>query len=130
MQGEADGPCLAVVGVGLNLDMAHFDTGQIGQPWTDLRTVAGCRPQRNRLAGLLLHHMLTGLSRYQQDGLDEVLDRWSELDCLAGRPVRLQHPAGELSGTAQGVDRTGALLLRCADGVRAVHSGEVSVRLQ
>ncbi|HFC52907.1 MAG TPA: bifunctional biotin--[acetyl-CoA-carboxylase] ligase/biotin operon repressor BirA [Gammaproteobacteria bacterium] len=130
VQGEADGPCLAVVGVGVNLEMSRLAGQRIGQPWTDLRAVTGRRPRRNHLAGLLLHHVLTGLFRYQREGLEGILERWSELDCLAGRPVRLRHPAGELLGTAQGVDRAGALLLRSAEGVRAIHSGEVSVRLQ
>ncbi len=130
LQGEADGPCLAVIGVGINLDLGRAAASQIEQPWTDLRTITGRRPQRNRLAGLLLHHLLLGLESYREEGLEGVLERWNELDCMAGRPVRLLHAGGTMNGTVQGIDKGGALLLRCVDGVHAVHSGEVSLRPQ
>lgn len=128
MKGETAGPCQTVIGIGLNVDMAGAAAESIDQAWTDIRTITGQRPERNRLAGLLLHHLLTGLSDYQVNGLATVQARWNELDCMAGRNVQLHHPSGILTGTAHGIDETGALQLRCKDGVHSVHSGEVSLR--
>ncbi len=128
MKGEAEGPCLAVIGVGLNLDMRGHDTGSIDQPWTDLHTITKRRPPRNRLAGLLLHHLLKGIVEYERHGLTPVHHRWNHLDCMAGKPVSLHLPSETLSGIAGGIDEKGALLLRTTNGVRTIHSGEVTLR--
>ncbi len=128
LKGEAEGPCLAVVGVGLNLDMSECQTGSIEQPWTDLRTVTGHHPPRNRLAGLLLHYLLEGLADYGRHGLASTRRHWNRLDCMAGKPVHLLLPSESLSGTAGGIDETGALLLHTEKGIRAIHSGDVSLR--
>ena len=46
-----------------------------------------------------------------------------------GREVRVLDPAGEYTGTAQGINEEGELLVRCPDGtVEKVYAGEVSVR--
>ncbi len=128
IRGETEGPCLAVIGVGLNVDMPERAASSIGQPWTDIRTITGRQPERNRIAGLLLHHLLKGLANYRQQGLTTVLERWNRLDCLANRPVQLQLPRETVTGTAHGVDETGALRLHCKEGVRLIHSGEVTLR--
>jgi len=50
-------------------------------------------------------------------------------DCLAGKRVRVTLRGKPLSGVAEGVDESGALLLRLANGKRtAVSSGEVTLR--
>ncbi len=128
LKGEAEGPCLAVVGIGLNLEMPLQEAGGIDQPWTDLCTVTGTRPPRNRIAGLLLRHVLQGLAEYQRTGLAATRQRWHRLDYTAGKPVRLLLPSGTVSGTAQGIDEQGALLLRSGENVHAIHSGQVSLR--
>ncbi len=128
MKGETAGPCQTVIGIGLNVDMPAKTAETIDQPWTDIRIITGQQPRRNQIAGLLLHHLLTGLSSYQRNGLSTVLERWNEMDCMAGRQVQLHHPSGVLAGTARGIDETGALQLACKDGLRSIHSGEVSLR--
>ncbi len=128
LKGETEGPCLAVVGVGLNLEMSGRGIESIDQPWIDLHTIIGQRPPRNRIAGLLLHHLLKGLAKYRETGLAPLRERWNHLDCMAGQPVRLLFPSGSVTGTALGIDENGALLLRTIEGTRAFHSGEVSLR--
>ncbi len=128
MKGETAGPCHTVIGIGLNVDMPARMAEAIDQPWTDIRSITGQQPRRNQIAGLLLHHLLKGLTNYQQNGLSSVLERWNELDCMAGRQVQLHHPSGLLAGTAQGIDETGSLQLLCKDGLHSIHSGEVSLR--
>lgn len=46
-----------------------------------------------------------------------------------GREVRVLDPAGEYTGTAEGINKEGELLVRLADGrCKQVYAGEVSVR--
>jgi BirA family biotin operon repressor/biotin-[acetyl-CoA-carboxylase] ligase len=126
LRGEAMGPCDAVIGVGLNVRMPPAP-GDIGQPWTDLATLAP-PPDRNVLAATLLDHLLPALARFDRDGLDAFAPRWTALDALAGRPVRVHQGGDARDGVALGIDASGALRVRHADGERAWHGGEVSVR--
>ncbi len=128
MKGETAGPCQTIIGIGLNVNLPETMAETIDQPWIDIRTITGQQPERNQIAGLLLHHLLTGLSCYQINGPTAVLERWNKLDCLAGRQVKLHFPSGVLTGTARGIDKTGALQLLCNDGLHSVHSGEVTLR--
>ena len=126
LRGEAMGPCDAVIGVGLNVRMPP-GPGEIDQPWSDLATLAP-PPGRNALAATLLDHLLPALARFDRDGLEPFAARWATLDMLAGRPVRVHQGSDTRDGVALGIDGSGALRVRHADGERAWHGGEVSVR--
>ncbi len=128
MAGESAGPYHVVVGVGLNVDMCRQQSGQIDQPWVDLRAALGREVSRNQVAGMLLGSLLVALARYEREGFCAFVDRWRQLDAFAGQRVVLQMPNGSVSGIARGVDRSGALLLETAEGLRPFHSGEVSLR--
>lgn len=54
---------------------------------------------------------------------------YNEVLVNCGREVRVLDPAGEYTGTAQGINEEGELLVRRPDGtVEKVYAGEVSVR--
>ena len=56
--------------------------------------------------------------------------RWSACHAYAGREVVLLERGEPFArGTALGVDDTGQLLLETADGIRAIATGDVSLRL-
>jgi BirA family biotin operon repressor/biotin-[acetyl-CoA-carboxylase] ligase len=129
LRGEAQGPCEAVIGIGLNWRMPAAAARGIDQPWCDLATLApGAWPDRNALAVHVLDALLPALARFEHDGLAPFAARWRALDALAGRPVRVLDGERRHEGTALGIDATGALRVRHADGERCWHSGEVSVR--
>jgi BirA family biotin operon repressor/biotin-[acetyl-CoA-carboxylase] ligase len=104
------------------------DDGGIDQPWCDLAGLSAAPPGRNALAAVLLDHLLPALSQFDHGGLAAFAPRWAALDALAGRPVRLLHAGQANDGIALGIDASGALRVRHADGERAWHGGEVSVR--
>src|SRR5690606_35740726 len=55
--GEAGGPARAVIGLGLNVAMPDGTAADIGQPWTDLASLAGGQaPSRNAVVAALLSH--------------------------------------------------------------------------
>lgn len=129
MQGDAAGPCLAVLGVGINVRMpAETDGAEvIDQPWTD---VASRLPQvsRNQLAAGLLSALLDHLVRFQRQGFAPFLEDWSGSDGLAGREIDVEHPSGRIRGTAQGVSIRGGLMVETPAGLRELHAGEVTLR--
>ena len=63
--------------------------------------------------------------RFGADGFTPFASRFAQRDALFGRTVRLTDGS---EGTAEGVDVQGALRVRTAQGLRMVHSAEVSVR--
>jgi BirA family biotin operon repressor/biotin-[acetyl-CoA-carboxylase] ligase len=65
-------------------------------------------------------------------GLDRRLDRWADVaveyraTCATqGRRVRIETVSGSSEGEAVAIDDDGALVVRFAEGVRAVHVGDV-----
>lgn len=70
------------------------------------------------------------LERFSADGFAPFRERWSACHAYAGREVVLLEQGLETArGAALGVDETGQLLLATATGVRAVATGDVSLRL-
>ncbi len=127
--GEADGPSRVVVGVGVNVRMSAQQGAGIDQPWTDLSSMSGARTcSRNRLAALLIEHLVAMLNAFETQGLAPLLEEWNRYDLLRGQTVKLSTGDRSIEGTHLGVDSQGALLLAQGDRTRAYHAGEVSLR--
>ena len=117
---------MVVVGVGVN-GRLDADGADIDQAWTDMATLLGAAPDRNRLAASVLGALLEAMTLFESDGLAPFLPRFERLDCLAGREVQVL--AGEpWSGVARGIDVDGALRVEADGRCRRVIAGEVSVR--
>lgn len=127
--GEASGPCAVVVGLGLNIRTPAAEMSSVDQPWIDLESALGKSVSRNELTARLLNHLIRALIDFEQQGLIPFLADWMQWDALVGNEITLQLPAGELQGTARGVDENGALLLARNGQLQRYHNGEVSVRL-
>ena len=126
--GENAGPARAVIGLGLNVCMpAGSDLG-IDQPWTDLATLAGTPPSRNRLVAAVLAHWLPALAQFDAEGLSPFLARYAAFDALAGRDVLLHPGDGARPARALGLAPDGALRVRVDGREQRVHAGEISVR--
>lgn len=127
--GEANGPCHAIVGIGLNLRLGAQAAAAISQPWTDLATFApAVAVSRNRLAARVLARVTAALERFGRDGFSGFASEYARLDLLRGQPVRVLRADGHEDGVALGIDARGALRVRFADGERSVDGGEVSIR--
>ena len=125
--GEFSGPARMVVGLGLNVHMPA-QAADIGQPWTDLDTLAAARVSRNDVVAALLSHMLPALDEFEQQGLAPFLPRYAALDVLYGQPVRVEDAGATCAGVACGLTTDGALRVRLEGGERCFHAGDVSVR--
>lgn len=129
MSGESYGPLCVVIGIGLNIRMPAPAGEHIDQAWVDLETALSKPVSRNAMAGLLLHHLLLALHRFQTTGLAPFIDEWRQWDIVTGKTIRLQLPNETLTGIAKGVDRNGALLLQSSGIISSHMAGEVSVRM-
>ncbi|MGR8981617.1 MAG: bifunctional biotin--[acetyl-CoA-carboxylase] ligase/biotin operon repressor BirA [Gammaproteobacteria bacterium] len=128
VSGENEGPCAAVIGVGLNLYLPESEAGEITQAWTDLSKVgAGTRILRNELAGKLLNHLIAVLAEFENVGMSAYLEEWRRYDCLYGKPANVFLGQHSVAGVVEGIDEKGFLLMRLADGkIQVFASGEVS----
>jgi BirA family biotin operon repressor/biotin-[acetyl-CoA-carboxylase] ligase len=125
LQTEPEGACTAIVGVGINVRMPPAVAPTIEQPWSDLHDLG---VSRDRIVSHFLERLLPALAGYKTTGFEPYKERWEARHEYADRWVRIDQGGTELIGQAEGVDGGGALLLRTAEDLVAIHGGEVSLR--
>lgn len=125
VQGDTQGPCHAVLGVGVNVQMpAPAANACIDQPWTDLQqALPGC--SRNELAARLLEELTSQLTLFANEGFAPFAEQWEHLDGLRGKTIDIVVGNQTLHGTVAGIDSQGALMLITDQGTKHLHSGEV-----
>lgn len=129
VSGESNGPCSAVIGLGLNLYLPKDAASSITQDWVDLSQILIDPPAkiRNKLAATLLNHLMPVITDFEQDTLESYLQEWREYDCMKGKDVQIFIGRQTFFGTVDGIDEGGLLLLADEQGkVKAFASGEVS----
>ena len=131
LSGDALGPSLAIVGVGLNVRLPASIRRGIGQPVTDLATIGG-RPALDRntlLARIVAAHCRRCSKATRTPGLPPCAPRGSAATRYQKKPVQVVLPdGGTVRGVVVGVDATGALVLDSAGRRLRFVSGEVSLR--
>lgn len=130
LSGEYQGPCAAIIGIGLNLRLTPSLRQQAGQPIADLAELAGgVSPDRNRVAAALVAALIEGLREFERDGFAAFNADYARHDLLRDQPLELSGALEAFRGTGAGVDARGALLVRLDDGsMRRVDSADVTVR--
>ncbi len=114
-----------VIGIGLNILPQTTGDFSTGQAW--LRELDPTATPVTTLA-CVAPVLLEALERFEGLGFEAFLEAFCERDLLRGELVTTTQPALE-TGRAEGVDPTGRLWVRDAQGrLQAVHAGEVSVR--
>lgn len=128
LQGDALGPAVAVIGVGLNVRLGAVKE-RIDQAATDLESALGEAPSRHGLLVRILAQLEEVLVRFEAEGFAPFRQEWDQAHAYHGRPVALLLPSGERhQGVVEGVADDGALLLGGPGGVRRYASGEISLR--
>jgi len=131
VSGETNGPCSAVIGLGLNFYMPNEKAKSINQDWVDLAQILGHNPVnlRNKLAAQLLNHLMPTIAHFEQDTLAHYIDEWRQYDCMKEKQVQIFMGQQTYSGVVKGIDDNGLLLLADEQGKeKAFASGEVSFR--
>jgi len=117
----------AIIGIGINVAQESFPP-ELQDKAISVR-MAGGSVLRARLAVELIRRLDGVFSASGwQEGDPAILSELRRLSCTLGRPVVVSSPKGDAQGTAEDIAPDGSLLVRFSDGVRAVSSGEVSVR--
>lgn len=129
VKGEASGPCLLVLGVGINMKITEKTSSKIDQEWTDISRLTGHQFQRNKVAGLLISRLTELLNGFANTGFESYRQEWEALHIYNGKSVRLFDSHNEYCGHVEGVDNRGALRIRQQNGqYHLFNSGEISIR--
>ena len=129
VQGDMDGAAFAVVGVGLNVSLPDAQRNAIDQAVIDLKEM-DVVVSRNQLLAECLLEIRTAIAGFKQGGFAALRRDWVQYDAYLGKVVRLRLADDQwVTGRSEGVDDTGALLLRLPSGAcQSFHGGEVSLR--
>lgn len=129
-EGQTDGVCHLVIGVGININMPAVSGENIGQPWTDLNTISDEKIDRNAFIVELLEQLESVYQEYQLYRLDRLSEQWNSQNAFANQTVELSSASKTQVGKCLGIDSSGALLLEdpISKNVLKVFGGEVSLR--
>ncbi|CAB1275669.1 biotin--[acetyl-CoA-carboxylase] ligase [Candidatus Nitrosacidococcus tergens] len=121
---------IAVIGVGININMSASYQKEINQPYGSLSEMMGDQPIfRDYLAGRLIYHLLLTLARFEKEGLSAFLEDWQKWDLYYNEKVYLYASGRVIYGTACGIDDLGNLLFEEKNQRSCYSSGKISLRL-
>ena len=131
VQGDVLGPSFAVIGIGINLKLSEQIRNLIGQAATDVYSITGTVPERNRALGCVLYHLAQVLDIFAARGFGGLRAEWVKHHVYHKKNVRITLPDNAAEeGMVTGVDDEGALLLKTRGGERRYSTGEISLRRQ
>ena len=111
------------VGIGLNL--AHFPP-DTEFPATSLAATGARAPLALDALTQLAAHFAKWYDIWQMDGFSPIRDAWLARAAGLGAPIRVRLTDSETSGIFEGIDATGALILReTLDRARTIAAGDV-----
>ena len=114
-----------VVGIGINLAHAPDLPGRKTTSIANENSEYKAMPQDGLLS--LAEEFASELAKWRQFGVEALMARWQAASYPVGTAMTVHDPSGEkLAGSFAGLDASGSLLLRMADGnTRTIHAGDV-----
>jgi BirA family biotin operon repressor/biotin-[acetyl-CoA-carboxylase] ligase len=133
MRAEGNGPCLVVIGLGVNHRLPSGLPAKIanagGLAPVDLTRACGAQPPpRNAVAAALVSALAARLDEMGRRGTGNIQAEWQHADAIAGRQVTVEERGRQISGRAVGIDVDGALRIDQGGGIVRITAGDVSVR--
>ncbi|HET7753689.1 MAG TPA: biotin--[acetyl-CoA-carboxylase] ligase [Anaeromyxobacteraceae bacterium] len=128
MAAEMDRVQWLVIGIGVNLNGGPGDLpDDLRDTATSVAVERGEPVPRALFAAALLGGLEAWLDRHAAEGFAPIRDAWRSLSGTLGREVRAWMPDGEITGVAEDIDESGALLVRGAAGLTKIVAGEVQL---
>lgn len=116
-------PYFLAIGIGINL--VHFPP-DTEFPATSLAALGAKPPAAREMLTQLAAHFAKWYDIWRGQGFAPVRDAWLARAANLGGRIRARLTSGEISGVFEGIDETGALLLREGGGrSRTIAAGEV-----
>lgn len=119
--------CYAVIGLGLNLSLPQKIRSEVSQRVTDIQTILGHYPDKNYVTALLIHELFSILPEFEAQGFAPYVSQWQGYDHLLNKQITLKTPQQRITGIGQGIDETGALIMKVNGEFERFHSGEATI---
>ena len=117
-----------VLGVGVNVNARREDfPPEVRDEATSVLLERGQAAPRALFAAACFTALEGWLDRHAEEGFAPIREAWRARAVTLGREVVVRVEGRELSGTAEDVDETGALLVRTAAGVERILSGDLTL---
>jgi len=126
--GDSNDNSFLNIGIGINWDMRAEHIGEIDQPWMNLKEILNKDICRNEILAMTLLQLDDVLNNYIESGFDSFRKEWSFYSAFYGKPVVIHTHQGKVVGSEIGIDKSGAIKIKTADGEKRFFSGEVSLR--
>ncbi|WOC26130.1 bifunctional biotin--[acetyl-CoA-carboxylase] ligase/biotin operon repressor BirA [Pseudoalteromonas sp. N1230-9] len=127
LDGQPQGPCQLVIGIGINLHMPESASQHIDQAWTDLSQHVQ-ELDKSKLVAYLCFYLEKRLAQYQQTGLNDMYLSWNQLNAFANEYVELNTGHRSWRGICEGIDSQGGVRIRQDGEVKSYYGGEISLR--
>ncbi|WP_343826508.1 bifunctional biotin--[acetyl-CoA-carboxylase] ligase/biotin operon repressor BirA [Psychrosphaera haliotis] len=129
-EGQSDGMCHLIIGIGINIQMPKDSSLKIDQPWTDINSNVDKPMDRNLFLTYLLSEIDIIMCTFRETRLDALYDTWNKMNAYKDKGVKVISGRNVREGTCLGIDSTGALLVNdnLTNTVFKAIGGEVSLR--
>ena len=120
--------CIAGIGISVNLKDEDYPD-ELRPIATSLKIALGSSVNRNDLIISILHEMESLYGLYNEEGFQPIASLWETSSITMNRAVSVHSSGGVLSGTAEGLHPSGALLVRTDAGeLVPVFSGDIRLK--
>lgn len=119
-----------IVGIGISVNLQPEDyPPELAGIATSLAIASGRNVNRGELLCRVMGELEQLYELYLEQGFAPVKLLWEALSVTLQRPVRVETPQGAVEGTAEGIEDSGALLVRLPEGnLVKLYSGDVEMR--
>ncbi len=116
----------SVVGIGINVNQASFPE-DVRDRATSLFLEFEHNFDRAALLQVMLQEADTLLPCVHRGELVQIMDEWNSRCRMFGKPVTLVHGDERVTGTAQGLDPEGGLIIKTPTGDVTYYAGDVTI---
>ncbi len=129
IEGETGAVDFAVLGIGVNLDLAASLPPEIQQIACALRQHCAGTPRRAVLAAAILDHTEANLTLLLQNDAATLLAAYRKRLCMLETKIQVLGDNAPYEAIAKDIDASGHLLVERSDGtLQTLSSGEISIR--
>ena len=128
LQGDMEGQSLAVIGIGINLDISKKQIEKIDQPAIDLHSCLDAAINPNELLAIIIKELAAALSQFESEGFAGMKEEWKNAHAFHDKMVALTKGDGQIiQGRVSDITDDGALLIDTEKGATPYSSGEISI---
>ena len=128
LQGDMEGQSIAVIGIGINLDLSKKQKDKIDQPAIDIKSCVKDKIEPNELLALIIKELATALSDFETKGFVTIKEEWKKYHAFQDKVIALTKGDGQIiHGRVSDISDDGAIVISNEKGEQTFSSGEVSI---